>query len=188
MTELNASQWADELLDANYSRGTLRRRITLALMDAVRQATAQIEAERDQARDTRDLAQKAASAAALENQRLRALPVRFETEANQLHCETILLRNECIRLRELNAALSGYIESLDAVGNGIETTLSPEVIEAIDAVSPPEVAVMVGATESTRVQSPVEVLDQAIQAVWGQSTCACAVPVLEDLRARMGQV
>jgi hypothetical protein len=35
---------------------------------------------------------------------------RFEAEANQAHCEAILLRNECIRLRDANSALSSFIE------------------------------------------------------------------------------
>jgi hypothetical protein len=37
---------------------------------------------------------------------------RFEDEANQAHCELTLLRGECIRLRELNAILSDFIEAV----------------------------------------------------------------------------
>lgn len=56
---------------------------------------------------------------------------KFEDEANQSHAESILLRNECIRLREINSALSSFIERIaDDIPN--------DIVQAIDAVFPTE--------------------------------------------------
>lgn len=59
---------------------------------------------------------------------------RFEAEANQQYCETILLRAECIRLRAVHSVLASFIEERH-VGEEL-----PEVVmAAIDAPFPPEV-------------------------------------------------
>ena len=60
---------------------------------------------------------------------------KFENEANQAYAEQLLLRNECIRLRDVVCTLSTFIEESHA--NGDEEI--PEGIRiAIDSVFPPE--------------------------------------------------
>lgn len=58
---------------------------------------------------------------------------KFEAEANQQHCEIILLRNECIRLRNVIEHLADFIEEChENSGDPI-----PEEIQAdIDAIFP----------------------------------------------------
>jgi hypothetical protein len=65
---------------------------------------------------------------------------KIESEANQHYCDTLLLRAECIRLRELNGILSSHIEA--SHGNSGEA-LPKDLAEAIDAVFPPQVAAIV---------------------------------------------
>ena len=57
---------------------------------------------------------------------------RFEEEANQLHAEKILLRNECARLRNAVSTLANFLDTLQiAVPN--------EVQSAAEALFPKEV-------------------------------------------------
>jgi hypothetical protein len=55
----------------------------------------------------------------------------FENDANQEHTEKLLLRNECIRLREAHGVMAGFIESLP-------DEIPPEVNAAENAVFPTE--------------------------------------------------
>jgi hypothetical protein len=57
--------------------------------------------------------------------------IKFEDTANQEYAEKLLLRNECIRLREAHGVLAGFIESLP-------DEIPPEVNAAENAVFPPE--------------------------------------------------
>lgn len=59
----------------------------------------------------------------------------FEAEANQAHCETVLLRNECARLRDAHSRLASFIEECH---NNAGEGPPDDVIEAMDAVFPPE--------------------------------------------------
>jgi hypothetical protein len=59
----------------------------------------------------------------------------FETEANQAYCESRLLRNECIRLREVHSVLAGFIEGIPE-----NIHIPDEVIKALAAVFPPDAA------------------------------------------------
>jgi hypothetical protein len=56
----------------------------------------------------------------------------FEAEASQEHAEKLLLRNECIRLRDAHSVLAGFIEGLPE-----NITAPPEVTASMDAVFPP---------------------------------------------------
>ena len=90
----------------------------------------------------------------------------FESEANQAYCELLLLRGECIRLREQNAILSGFIEGAH---NGNDGSVVPdEVLETMNAVFPPPVAALVADDDGTRVQSPtvLEALDHVVSILW----------------------
>ena len=81
----------------------------------------------------------------------------FEDEANQAHCELILLRNECIRLRELNSVLSGFIERTRPAAP--YNAVPEEVAQAIDAVFPLEVAALMPRGDGTRVQHICAMMD-----------------------------
>jgi hypothetical protein len=58
---------------------------------------------------------------------------KFETEANQEYCERLLLRQECIRLREAHSVLASHIE--EAHGNADEA-IPDELSDAMNAVFP----------------------------------------------------
>jgi DNA repair exonuclease SbcCD ATPase subunit len=60
---------------------------------------------------------------------------KFENEASQAHVDTILLRNECIRLREVVSTLAGFIE--EAHKNADEE-IPADIAEAMEALFPPE--------------------------------------------------
>lgn len=59
----------------------------------------------------------------------------FEREVNQSFTEQRLLRNECIRLREVVSTLSTFIEECHAGG---DEPIPEDIMAAIDAVFPPE--------------------------------------------------
>ena len=54
-----------------------------------------------------------------------------ENELNQAHCEKLLLRNECARLRDLGQELAQFLED-------VHGEAPPHVQELVDAVFPPD--------------------------------------------------
>lgn len=63
------------------------------------------------------------------------LKLNFETESNQTHCEIVLLRNECIRLRGVVSRLADFIEQ--SHGNA-DKDISDDLMDLMDALFPEE--------------------------------------------------
>lgn len=60
---------------------------------------------------------------------------KFEAEASQYYAETVLLRNECIRLRRLIETLAAFIEKTYA---NTDEAIPDEIAHAMEAFFPPE--------------------------------------------------
>jgi len=84
----------------------------------------------------------------------------FEQEANQSYCEVLLLRGECIRLRNLNALLSTFIETSLPVEQ-----VPVEVMNALDAIFPEAVAEVVEDPGCTAMQLSENDHHQAVTAL-----------------------